>query len=201
MARDPEGFRWRTRSQIEEGRSWLWVERGTILFKAEASAWTPAAIQIQQVWVDTPARNKGYAQRGMRDLCRLLLERDTRQDLADVARSAVTVVVIADPKGSENPDEIVIVSGHLDSWDLGTGAIDNAAGVVVANLTANGAADVETVQAALERIQSYRHGGFPELVSAIAHPTLAARIAAHGVTWASPKPAYMVTLRSLPITA
>jgi len=75
MARDPEGFRWRTRSQIEEGRSWLWVERGKILFKAEASAWTPGAIQIQQVWVDPPARNKGYAQRGMRDLCRLLLER------------------------------------------------------------------------------------------------------------------------------
>lgn len=74
MARDPDGFRWRTRSQIEEGRSWIWVERGTILFKAEASAWTPAAVQIQQVWVDPPARNKGYAQRGMRDLCRLLLE-------------------------------------------------------------------------------------------------------------------------------
>ena len=75
MARDPEGFRWRTRSQIEEGRSWLWVERGTILFKAEASAWTPKAVQVQQVWVDPPARGKGYAQRGMRDLCRLLLER------------------------------------------------------------------------------------------------------------------------------
>jgi uncharacterized protein len=75
MARDPEGFRWRTRSQIEEGRSWLWAERGTILFKAEASAWTPEAVQVQQVWVDPPARRKGYAQRGMRDLCRLLLER------------------------------------------------------------------------------------------------------------------------------
>jgi RimJ/RimL family protein N-acetyltransferase len=74
MARDPDGFRWRTRSQIEEGRSWLWVERDTILFKAEASAWTPSAVQVQQVWVDPPARNKGYAQRGMRDLCRLLLE-------------------------------------------------------------------------------------------------------------------------------
>jgi RimJ/RimL family protein N-acetyltransferase len=74
MARDPDGFRWRTRSQIEEGRSWLWVDRGTILFKAEASAWTPSAVQVQQVWVDAPARNKGYAQRGMRDLCRLLLE-------------------------------------------------------------------------------------------------------------------------------
>jgi uncharacterized protein len=74
LARDPEGFRWRTRSQIEEGRSWLWVEDGTILFKAEASAWTPAAIQVQQVWVDPPARHQGFAQRGMRDLCRLLLE-------------------------------------------------------------------------------------------------------------------------------
>jgi RimJ/RimL family protein N-acetyltransferase len=73
MARDPDGFRWRTRSQIEEGRSWLWVEGGTIRFKAEASAWTPSAAQVQQVWVDPPARNRGYAKRGMRDLCRLLL--------------------------------------------------------------------------------------------------------------------------------
>lgn len=39
--------------------------------------------------------------------------------------------VIADLKGTEKPDEIVIVSGHLDSWDLGTGAIDDAAGVAV----------------------------------------------------------------------
>jgi hypothetical protein len=75
LARDPEGFRWRTRSQIQEGRSWLWVEDGTILFKAEASAWTPSAVQVQQVWVDPPARGQGFAQRGMRDLCRLLLER------------------------------------------------------------------------------------------------------------------------------
>jgi carboxypeptidase Q len=40
--------------------------------------------------------------------------------------------VIGDLKGSEHPDEIVIVSGHLDSWDLGTGAIDDAAGVGIA---------------------------------------------------------------------
>jgi len=75
LARDPDGFRWRTRSQIGEGRSWLWVEDGAIRFKAEASAWTPSAVQVQQVWVDPPERNKGYAKRGMRDLCRMLLAR------------------------------------------------------------------------------------------------------------------------------
>jgi uncharacterized protein len=75
LERDPDGFRWRTRSQIEEGRSWLWREDDMILFKAEASAWTPRAVQVQQVWVDPPARRNGFAQRGMRDLCRLLLER------------------------------------------------------------------------------------------------------------------------------
>ncbi|MCC6824304.1 MAG: M20/M25/M40 family metallo-hydrolase [Acidobacteria bacterium] len=40
--------------------------------------------------------------------------------------------VIADLKGTERPDEIVIVSGHLDSWDTGRGAIDDAAGVAAA---------------------------------------------------------------------
>jgi hypothetical protein len=75
LARDPDGFRWRTRMQIEDGRSWLWLEDGVIRFKAEASAWTPSAVQLQQVWVDPQSRNRGDAQRGVRDLCRLLLER------------------------------------------------------------------------------------------------------------------------------
>jgi uncharacterized protein len=74
MRRDAEGFRWRTRSQIEEGRSWVWMENGTILFKAEASAWTPSAVQLQQVWVDPLVRRGGFGSRGLRDLCRRLLE-------------------------------------------------------------------------------------------------------------------------------
>jgi uncharacterized protein len=73
LKRDAEGFRWRTRQQIEEGRSWLWVDKGVIRFKAEASAWTPAAVQLQQVWVDPQARRRGYARRALADLCRLLL--------------------------------------------------------------------------------------------------------------------------------
>jgi ribosomal protein S18 acetylase RimI-like enzyme len=75
IRRDAEGFRWRTRSQIEDQRSWVWVEDGVILFKAEASAWTPAAAQLQQVWVDPEARRQGNGARGLSDLCRLLLER------------------------------------------------------------------------------------------------------------------------------
>jgi carboxypeptidase Q len=40
--------------------------------------------------------------------------------------------VIADWPGREQPDEVVIVSGHLDSWDLAQGAIDDGAGVASA---------------------------------------------------------------------
>jgi ribosomal protein S18 acetylase RimI-like enzyme len=75
MRRDPNGFRWRTRTQIDEGRSWVWLEDGVILFKAEASAWTPAAVQLQQVWVDPRARRHGNATRALRDMIRLLLDR------------------------------------------------------------------------------------------------------------------------------
>ncbi|HZO51003.1 MAG TPA: GNAT family N-acetyltransferase [Gaiellaceae bacterium] len=75
LRRDPEGFRWRTRAQIEEGRSWIWEQEGVILFKAEASAWTPSAVQLQQVWVDPPVRRRGFAGRALRDLILLLLER------------------------------------------------------------------------------------------------------------------------------
>jgi RimJ/RimL family protein N-acetyltransferase len=73
LARDADGFRWRTRTQIEESRSWLWAEEGVIFFKAEASAWTPEAVQLQQVWTDPAARGAGNGSRGLRDLIRLLL--------------------------------------------------------------------------------------------------------------------------------
>lgn len=40
--------------------------------------------------------------------------------------------VIGEWKGSEFPDEIIVLGGHLDSWDLGEGAQDDGAGVVQA---------------------------------------------------------------------
>jgi hypothetical protein len=57
----------------------------------------------------------------------------TPQQLPDVE----SYNVIGDIKGSEHPEQVVIVSGHLDSWDLGTGAIDDGAGVAVSMEAAN----------------------------------------------------------------
>jgi len=57
----------------------------------------------------------------------------TPQQLPD----AESYNVIADIKGSEYPEQVIIVSGHLDSWDLGTGAIDDGAGVAASMEVAN----------------------------------------------------------------
>src|SRR2546430_9428041 len=57
----------------------------------------------------------------------------TPQQLPDVE----SYNVIADIKGSAHPEQMIIVSGHLDSWDLGTGAIDDGAGVAVSMELAN----------------------------------------------------------------
>ena len=39
--------------------------------------------------------------------------------------------VVGEITGTEHPDEVVVIGGHLDSWDLGTGAIDDGAGVAL----------------------------------------------------------------------
>ena len=43
---------------------------------------------------------------------------------------AKTSITVAEIKGSEHPEERVIIGGHLDSWDLGQGAIDNGTGAM-----------------------------------------------------------------------
>ncbi len=39
--------------------------------------------------------------------------------------------VIGEIRGREKPSEVVVIGGHLDSWDLGTGAIDDGAGIAI----------------------------------------------------------------------
>jgi carboxypeptidase Q len=47
---------------------------------------------------------------------------------AHVLPDVETASVVGDIPGREKPEEIVVLGAHLDSWDLGTGAIDDAAG-------------------------------------------------------------------------
>lgn len=42
--------------------------------------------------------------------------------------------------GTEKPDEVIVVGGHLDSWDPGTGAVDDAAGIAITTAAAKLAA-------------------------------------------------------------
>jgi len=42
-----------------------------------------------------------------------------------IAGPITSANVIAELRGSEKPDEFVVLGAHLDSWDLGTGALDN----------------------------------------------------------------------------
>lgn len=49
---------------------------------------------------------------------------------------AVSHNVVAEIKGSERPNEVVLIGAHLDSWDQGTGALDDGAGVGLVMATA-----------------------------------------------------------------
>ena len=44
--------------------------------------------------------------------------------------------MVLDIIGSEKPEEIVLIGGHLDSWDLGTGAVDDGAGIAITTAAA-----------------------------------------------------------------
>lgn len=50
---------------------------------------------------------------------------------AGIDGQKTTYNVIGEIRGRELPDEVIVIGGHLDSWDLGTGAIDDGAGVAI----------------------------------------------------------------------
>lgn len=67
-------------------------------------------------------------------LARLVARGPTRVRLnieADIRDNVPSGNVIAEIRGRERPEEIVLLAAHLDSWDLGQGAIDDGAGVAI----------------------------------------------------------------------
>ena len=73
MDADPMGFLSRTIRRIEQGRVWVWIENGRLIFKADVMADTPGVVYLEGVYVDREERRKGYGQRCFSQLCRSLL--------------------------------------------------------------------------------------------------------------------------------
>ena len=72
---DADGFIQRYVRRIQQGRTWILMEDGSLQFKAEVVAETPATSYIEGVWVNPAARRQGYGRRCMSQLARMLLWR------------------------------------------------------------------------------------------------------------------------------
>jgi len=72
---------------------------------------------------------------GYRMIFRMLKKGPVQVELAvsnTISKKSVEVYnTVADLRGTEKPDEVVILGAHLDSWDLGTGTTDNGTGSMV----------------------------------------------------------------------
>jgi ribosomal protein S18 acetylase RimI-like enzyme len=75
LAVDPIGFRRRCLRRIEQGRTWVVVENGGLVFKADIIAETNEVIYLEGVWLSEEARNQGLGVSFVAELSRLLLKR------------------------------------------------------------------------------------------------------------------------------
>src|SRR5882672_291397 len=92
---------------------------GALQYASDAPKIPAAAITTEDA-----DRLQRMADRGSRIVVRLKMEAHFEAD-------AESANVIGEIRGREKPDEIVVVSGHLDSWDVGAGATDDGGGCVV----------------------------------------------------------------------
>ena len=73
LERDPEGFRRRCARRIEQGRTWVSIEAGKLIFKADIVSDTSSVIYLEGIWTNEERRSQGYGLRCMSQLARLLL--------------------------------------------------------------------------------------------------------------------------------
>jgi predicted GNAT family acetyltransferase len=73
LERDAVGYRQRVRELIDRKRSFVTTDGGRIVFKCELSAVTDEAAQIMGVWTSPSVRRRGFARRGMAEVCGHLL--------------------------------------------------------------------------------------------------------------------------------
>jgi carboxypeptidase Q len=92
---------------------------GTLTYASDVPAIPAAAITTED-----GDRLQRMADRGNHIVVRLKMEAHTEPDVESAN-------VVGEIRGRERPDEIVLVGGHLDSWDVGAGASDDGGGCVV----------------------------------------------------------------------
>jgi uncharacterized protein len=72
---DPEGYARRVGEECRQGYTYLWLVDGALRFRASLSALTADAVQISGVFVPPEHRNRGFARRGLAELCARLFAR------------------------------------------------------------------------------------------------------------------------------
>jgi carboxypeptidase Q len=82
-------------------------------------------IPTAAVTIEAATQMRRMQERGERLRLRLDMGAKTLPD-------APSANVVAEIRGTEKPDEVILISGHLDSWDVGQGAQDDGAGTVIA---------------------------------------------------------------------
>ena len=91
-----------------------------------ALRYTDGAPQIPSAAVTTEDADRLQRMQNRGTKVRLRLKMD-----AKFLPDADSANVVGELRGRERPDEIVVVSGHFDSWDVGTGSTDDGGGCVV----------------------------------------------------------------------
>ena len=100
-------------------RSLYTPHTGVMRYQDDVPQIPAAAVTIEDAMMMQRMQDRGQAVR-----VRLKMEAETLPD-------AISHNVVAEIVGSEYPDEVVVFGGHIDSWDVGTGAMDDAGGCVV----------------------------------------------------------------------
>lgn len=93
---------------------------GVMRYAEEVRQIPHAAVTVEDAMMMQRMQDRGQTIR-----VRLYMEAETLPDVP--SRNVVAEVV-----GSEKPEEVVVLGGHIDSWDVGQGAMDDAGGCVAA---------------------------------------------------------------------
>ena len=73
LAKDPQGFRNRYARRIRKDRTWVWIESGKPIFKAEIVSRTPRVAYLEGIWTNPDSRSMGQGADCLLQLSRRLL--------------------------------------------------------------------------------------------------------------------------------